>query len=121
MSEEQEPVSKELWYQQNAMIKDTIKEIKADLKETKADIKSISESVEKILIQTTATNGRVNKLESDTSEVKNYSTDKARLWGGVGVLLVAGRPVITFSIMAINSKPKDGIREALAGYNIEVK
>ena len=121
MSEEQQPVSREMWYQSQVAMRDTVNELKGDVKDIRSDVRNIVESVDKILIQTTKTNGRVTALEALTSEVKNYATDKARLWGGVAVLMVVGGAVITLSIMAINSKIKEGINEALSAYNIEVK
>ena len=113
MSPEQEPVSREMWYQQNLSMKETIKEIEDDIKGIHEDVKSISDSVEKILIQTTKTNGRVTSLEVVTADLKNYTIDKARVWGAVATLTVIGGAIITLSIMAINSKIKEGIRQAI--------
>ncbi len=77
-----------------------------------------------IKIQTTATNGRVSKLEDWSNESKkviesttkiasdtalNYTVDKTRIWAVIGVLILLGGTIITLAIMAIDSKIQKGI------------
>lgn len=58
--------------------------------------------------QTTKTNGRVDSLEKTRIQV----------WSSMAVLLLVGGAIITLSVMAINSKIKEGIQEVLATYEI---
>jgi hypothetical protein len=99
---------------------------------TKLVVAKIEVVLSEIAKQTKETNGRVSKLEEWSSQTKtvidnttrianetynNYKTDKTRIWSAVGVLLFLGGTIITLSIMAINSKIKQGISDALL--NIE--
>lgn len=104
----------------------------ANIKTVVSEIKStMGEMDKKVGIQ----NGRVTKIEDWSNEArkiiestaktvneidKNYKTDKTRIWTGMAVLLFLGGAIISLSVMAINSKIKDGITDALAGYNIEI-
>lgn len=85
------------------------------------------ETKEKVEFQ----NGRVRKLEDWSNEARTvieassktllrYRMDKARLWVAITLLVFLGGTIITLSVMAIDSKIKVGIREALSGYNIEI-
>ncbi|MGI9118425.1 MAG: hypothetical protein ACR2IQ_02660 [Minisyncoccia bacterium] len=132
MDNSHEPVTKEMWYQANVNMKDTIKEFGNDIKDLRTDVRTISDTLGKVLVQTTTTNGRVNKLddwsieaktlmEAHSTQLSENKTQFSRIWGGVAVLMVVGGAIITLSIMAINNKIKEGIHDALSTYNIEVK
>jgi predicted nucleic acid-binding Zn-ribbon protein len=99
-------------------IRQGVSEIKSDVRETR----------DKVAFQ----NGRVTKLEQWANEAKaviesttkiasetmsNYKSDRSKIWTAVAVLLVVGGAVITLSIMAINTKIRDGIAEALSTYD----
>lgn len=101
--------------------------MKNDISEMKVDVKEAVKN-------TKETNGRVTRLEDWSKEAQrvienttkianetytNYKTDKTRIWAAVGVLLFLGGTIITLSIMAINSKIKDGISEALNNYQLK--
>ena len=62
------------------------------------------EHLNRIEIQTTKTNGRVDSLE----------TSRTKIWTAISVLLLVGGAVISLAIMAIDSKIKDGIDNALS-------
>ena len=66
-------------------------------------------------------NEGLSDIKTQIDPVKNYSSDKARVWVAITVLMLLGGTIITLSIMAINSKIKEGISEALSQYQIEVK
>ncbi len=93
------------------------------------------DSVKEILTQTTKTNGRVSTLETWSKDAQKviehttilaentlnrYRTDRVRIWTAISVLAILGGAIISLSVMAINSKIKDGIAEALSNYQIEV-
>lgn len=73
--------------------------------------KDTTESLNRIEAQTVKTNGRVTNLEQH----------RAYLWGAYTVLFLLGGFIITSAIMAIDSKIKNGIADALAAYDIEVE
>jgi hypothetical protein len=101
----------------------------------KKDVGEIKTDVRENVKQAKETNGRVTRLEDWSKEAQkiienttkiasdtanNYKTDKTRIWSAVGVLLFLGGTIITLAIMAINSKIKEGIDNALSGkYIIE--
>ncbi len=106
---------------ETANIKARISDMQTDTKETKVAVQ--------------VANGRTTKLEQWSNEAKviiektttiatrtaeNYSIDKTRLWSSIGVLVFLGGTIITLAIMAINSKIKDGINEALSQYEVTV-
>lgn len=103
-------------------IKNKVEEIKVDLKELKQKVEfqngrvtkteEWSKEAQKIIENT-------NKLASETAI--SYKVDKTRLWASIAVLTFLGGTIITLSIMAINSKIKDGIDSALSQYDIEIK
>lgn len=75
-------------------------------------------------------NGRVTKLEewakeaqkileSTSDTMKSYSNDKLKVWTAMGLLLLLGGTIIGLSVMAINSKIKEGIHEALSAYETD--
>lgn len=103
-------------------IKTSVSKIELDVKETKSAIQ--------------LQNGRVTKTEEWSKEAQkiienttkiatetytNYKTDKTRIWAVIGILLFLGGTILTLSIMAIDSKIKDGINEALSQFNVELK
>ena len=59
--------------------------------------------------QVTKTNGRVSSLERS----------RAQLWGSIAMLTLLGGVIITLAIMAIDSKIKNGVDEALSAYEIK--
>ena len=61
-------------------------------------------TLDEIKVQTTKTNGRVNSLE----------TTRVQVWTAITILLFLGGVIITLSLMAIDTKIKDGIQQALA-------
>ncbi len=100
-------------------IKTRIADIQTDMKEAK------------IAIQ--IANGRTTKLEGWSNEAKkiieattktasdtliNYKSDRTKILAGSAVILFLGGTILTLAIMAINSKIKDGINEALSAYEI---
>ena len=112
-------------YSVKEIIESNSKEIKEHLTEIKADVKEAKTAI-------TFQNGRVRKLEDWSVEAKGliegngdiistYKVDKARMWTAISVLTILGGTIITLTVMAINSKIKEGINEALAQYNIEIK
>jgi lipid II:glycine glycyltransferase (peptidoglycan interpeptide bridge formation enzyme) len=66
-------------------------------------------------------NEAINDLNKQIIPIQDYKTDKARVWIAIAILMALGGTIIALSIMAINSKIKDGITQALSQYNIEVK
>ena len=118
------------WYDAQKFQKDMIVEFGTHLKENKEDLKLIAEDVKKLVIQVTTANGRTRKLEDWSNEAKtiietnskevnskintlskDYSINKAKIWTAISVLLIVGGAIITLSIMAIDSKIKNGIHE----------
>lgn len=83
----------------------TVKEI------MKERFDEMGDHLKEIKIQTTQTNGRVSSLENH----------KAYLWGAYAALVLLGGVIISFAIMAINSKISEGITKALSEYEIIVK
>lgn len=63
----------------------------------------------------------IKDLKEKVDPLANYTTDKAKVWVAIAILLLLGGTIITLSIMAINSKIKTGIDEALSQYNIIIK
>ena len=99
-----------------------LSEIKEDVRDTR----------DKVAIQ----NGRVRLLEdwsqdaqdliqktSDvaSSTLESYKIDKARFWTAITILTLVGGTLIALSVMAINSKIKEGISEALSVYEVPNK
>lgn len=66
----------------------------------------MGEHLVEIKEQTIKTNGRVTSLESSRSW----------LWGAIAVFAILGSVIITLSLIAIDSKIKDGIADALLQY-----
>lgn len=105
-------------------LRQDIREIKSDVKDIKADFVSrreFTEGLNDIRSQLEPMRKDINdtnKLASDT--LINYKTDKARIWVAIAVLLALGGTIITLSIMAIDTKIKVGIDQALSGYDIQV-
>lgn len=103
-------------------VRDKVEEIKIDVKSVNAKVEfqngrvrileDWSRDAQKIIENT-------NDLASTTAQ--KYATDKVRVWTAIGLLIFFGGTIITLSIMAINTKIKDGIISALEEYNIEVK
>jgi len=85
--------------QDNYSIKEVIEQRFEEMMTHLVDIKA----------QTTKTNGRVGVLENH----------KAYLWGAFSILTILGSTIIFLSIEAIDSKIQDGIRDALAEYEVE--
>lgn len=94
--------------------------IKARVAEIQADGK---EALQAIKIQ----NGRVRTLEDWSTDAKkiientaktanethaDYKVDKVRLWTAMAVILFLGGTIIALSIMAIDSKIREGINTA---------
>jgi len=99
-------------------IKNRVSEIQNDVKDTKTAVQ----------IQ----NGRVTKQEEWSKEAQkiientarvtgDYKIDKTRIWAVISVMVFLGGAIITLSIMAIDSKIRDGISEALAKYEIKLE
>ncbi len=101
--------------------------IKVRLTEMQKDIKDTANAVQ-------FQNGRVSKLEnwsiesqkiiestsklaSDTA--KSYDKDRNKMIAGFLVLMFLGGTIITLAIMAIDSKIKDGIQQAIADSGVE--
>lgn len=57
------------------------------------------------------------KLASET--LINYKLDKAKIWVAMAIMLFLGGTIITLSIMAINSKIKTAVSDALSVYDIK--
>ncbi len=98
-------------------IKARVAEMQSDVKETKAAVQF--------------QNGRVTKIEEWANEAKKvienttrianntattYKTDKTRIWAVIGAIFFLGGTIITLSIMAIDSKIKEGITQAIESY-----
>ena len=79
-------------------LKDIIEEFRNDTKE----------SLTRIELQTTKTNGRVDSLENHRSY----------LWGAFTILTLLGGTIIYLSVMAIDNKIKDSVQQVLASYEI---
>lgn len=87
-------------------IQKDISDLKGNYSKRELDhfITEIKENVEKILIQTTKTNGRVNSLENHRSY----------LWGAYTLLFLLGSVIIGLSIDAIDSKIKEENRATIS-------
>lgn len=96
----------------------SVQNVKA-LKEVHETVKEISKDVKDNLVQSTKTNGRVTNLEKWSEEAKTiiennstalgkYATDKKIAIAAYILIALLGGSIITLSIMAINSKIKDG-------------
>jgi len=131
----------------NALVMRELGDIKTSLAVNTNETSNIKSSVGKIEIDTKETktavqfqNGRMTKLEEWSKEAQkviesttkiasetlgNYRTDRVKIWTAVAVLLVVGGAVITLSIMAINTKIRDGINEAITqledSYDISIQ
>lgn len=92
-------------------------------------LEEIKEDGKKALEAIKIQNGRITRQEEWSKEAQkvienttkianetytNYKTDKTRIWAVIGVLIFLGGTIITLSIMAIDSKIRDGISQALA-------
>lgn len=97
------------------------------IKEMHETIKDMSEDVKENLVQSTRTNGRVTNLEKwsddarkiievNSKAISTYTTDKKIAIAAYILIAVLGGTIITLAIMAIDSKIKDGINEALLNY-----
>lgn len=81
----------------------TIKEVVEDnFDEMRGHLKEIKE-------QTTKTNGRVQSLE----------LSRAWIWGAMAVLTLLGGAIITLSILAIDNRIKDAVKQTLSEYEIK--
>jgi len=88
------------------------KDLSYTIKETMEQrFDEVNSHLMEIKAQTVKTNGRVGSLESH----------RAYLWGAYTVLTLLGALIIHQSVTAIDHKIQAGIREALSGYNIEVR
>jgi len=95
---------KEFMYLSFKNMDEKIKEIAVGLKEN-------SEMTEKILLQATKTNGRVNALEDKTSD---YSAIKSKVWWIIGVgatFMVLGSLIYVFVMGSISAKIDEKFRE----------
>ncbi len=100
MDESQNPVSKELWYSAQVSQAKAIEEVRNDVAKAESNIQK---TLDRIETQTTKTNGRVSSLERS----------RVQFWTAISLLLFFGGAIITLSVMAINTKIKDGISEAI--------
>lgn len=74
----------------------------------------IANSLSRIEIQTTTTNGRVNKLE-------NW---RWFITGGISVLTMIMLPLLGWALYVlsnINSQVAQGVNQSLSSYNVQVK
>lgn len=74
----------------------------------------IANSLSRIEIQTTTTNGRVNKLE-------NW---RWFITGGISVITIIVVPLLGWALYVlsnINSQITQGVNQSLSAYNVEVK
>lgn len=83
---------------ENYTIKDVIEEFRDDMKATLARIEA----------QTTKTNGRVSNLENH----------RAYLWGAFSLLTLLAGAIIYLSVSAIDTKIKNGVKDALSQYEV---
>lgn len=103
--------------------------IKTRVEEIKTDGKAALDAIK-------FQNGRVTKQEEWSKEAQkiiestakmasdtliSYRTDKVKIWTAISVMLLLGGSIITLTVMAINSKIKEGISDALSQYEVELK
>lgn len=80
-------------------LKDIIEEFRRDTKD----------SLDRIEVQTTKTNGRVSSLENH----------RAYLWGAYSILTLLGGLIAFLLVNAIDNKIKNGVETALSEYEVE--
>lgn len=77
------------------------------------------DNVKEIVIQTQKTNGRVTALEtwskdaqkvieSNSKTANQFRADRIKIWTAISVLSILGSAIISLTIMAINSKIREG-------------
>ncbi len=128
----QMPVSHELWYTAQIAMRDKIEALSLDIRDTKNFAKSVNDLGQKILVQTTQTNGRVTAMEKwvveATETMRGLSkkttsngTSITKIWAGVAVFVFVGAAFVSLSISVINTKIKDGIQEYMVANVINSK
>lgn len=109
-------------------IKQSDKEYRMSEHET---LKNIEEEVVEIRIQTTKTNGRVDRLEADeldqkrlneslVNSVESFKGDRKWLFGAFAMLIILQGALLLLLNLYIKNVVQTSVKEALSAYNIEV-
>jgi len=102
-----QPVSKELWYSAQKAMSERINEVRNDVQKAESNLQK---SLDRIEAQTTKTNGRVSSLERS----------RVQFWTAISLLMLFGGAIIYLSIMAIDTKIREGISSAINEQGVDV-